>query len=142
MKDLKWYVYHYDVSSNSIKPFNIFDHCSFREDVEKYLKKYNDKEEFTEKLRSSLMYYFWSRCEYEVIITSFPTHITTDELNRLNCEMDSERNWVPIRFGVDLDVGVKIDIYDQVRNNWDVFVDYVYNSKTRRPRKKRMIEEV
>lgn len=109
VKDLKWYVYYHSMNSQEIKTFNIFNHGGFRDDVEKYLKKYKDKEEFTEKLKGSLMYYFWSKCEWEVVITP----------------------WVGNRNTKD----IKIDVYDQVMNNWDIFVDYVYNSKIRRPRK-------
>ena len=114
--DLKWYVYYHHWNGNEIKTFNIFNHCGFRDDVEKYLKKYKDKEEFAEKLKGSLMYYFWSKCEWEIVITP----------------------WVGNRNTKD----IKIDVYDQVMNNWDIFVDYVYNSKVRRPRKKHAEEKI
>ena len=44
-------------------------------DVKKDLRKCKTKEEFAEKIKSHLMYYFWSKCEYEVVISSFPVHI-------------------------------------------------------------------
>lgn len=111
VSDLKWYVYYHDWNGSEIKTFNIFNHGSFREDVEKYLKKYKNKEEFAKRLRSSLSYYFWSKCEWEVVITPWVSNRNTED--------------------------IKIDVYDQVMNNWDIFVDYVWNSKIHRPRKKK-----
>lgn len=135
---LKWYVYECKFNSNKIKVYNIFDHCSFNADVVKYLKKYKDKEEFAEKLKGSLMYYFWSKCEWEIILSSWPTYISVDELNRLNEESEEIKEKYkrePRRLNVNLETKQKIDVYSQVMNNWDVFLDYVWNSKTRRPRK-------
>ena len=48
VKDLKWIVYYQDMNKREIRKFNIFNHSRFREDVEKYLKKCKDKEEFAE----------------------------------------------------------------------------------------------
>ncbi len=111
VKDLKWYVYYHNVNSQVIKTYNIFNHCGFVQDIEKYFKKYKNKEEFAKKLKSSLMYYFWSKAEWEVLIYPWCGGRNTKE--------------------------IKIDVYDQVMNNWDIFVDYVWNSKIHRPRKKK-----
>lgn len=140
MKDLKWNVYYHAFNDKEIKTFNIFNHGRFREDVEKHLKKYKDKDEFAEKLKSSLMYYFWSKAEWEVVITSWVPHITMSELDRLNAEREKnikEYNREPYSLYVNPDVGEKIDVYEQVMNNWNVFLDYVWNSKIHRPRKKK-----
>lgn len=111
VKDLKWYVYYHSINSQTIKTYNIFNHYGFVQDIEKYFKKYKNKEEFAEKLKSSLMYYFWSKSEWEVLIYPWCGGRDTKE--------------------------IKIDVYDQVMNNWDIFVDYVWNSKIHRPRKKK-----
>lgn len=100
---MEWYVYYHDVNAQEIKTLNIFKHGSFQEDVENYLKQYKDKEEFAKKLKSSLQYYFWSRAEYEIIISPWCGGRDTK--------------------------GLKIDVYNQVINNWDIFVDYVFNNK-------------
>lgn len=112
VKDLKWFVYYHDSNLQEIKTFNIFKHSSFYKDVEEYLKRYKDKEEFAERLKRSLMYYFWSKSEYEVIISPWCGGRNTED--------------------------IKIDVYNQVMNNWDVFLDYVWNSKIHRPRKKKI----
>lgn len=111
VKDLKWNVYYHSINSKEIKTFNIFNHDGFNQDVEKYLKKHKDKDEFADKLKSSLMYYFWSKAEWEIIISPWCGGGNTED--------------------------IKVDVYEQVMNNWDIYVDYVWNSKIHRPRKKK-----
>ena len=140
--NLEWNVFRYDVNKNQIVTFNIFNHWKFNEDVQKSLKKFKDKDEFTEHLRRDLMYYFWSKYEYEVIITSFPPYITMSELDSLNEERALHKEKYGrdyVRLNVCPDTGVKIDIYTQVMNNFNIFVDYVWNSKKRK--KKRDVVE-
>lgn len=138
VKDLKWIVYYDSFNNKEIKTFNIFEHGGFREDVEKYFKKYKDKEEFAEHLRRSLFYYYGSKAEWEVVITSWVPHITISELDRLNAEREKtlkEHNREPYSLYVNPNVAEKIDVYNQVMNNWDIFLDYCWNSKIHRPRK-------
>lgn len=146
MKDLVWNVYYHNINSNEFKPYNIFQHGGFIEDVERYLKKYKNKEEFANKLKLSLMYYFWSRCEWEVIITKKDGRIIMVPWvgRREDIELDvtnnEDFNWTGFynkmteKYVVEKD-SVKIDVYDQVSFRWDEFVDYVFNSKVRRTRK-------
>lgn len=134
MKKMKieWNVYCHDINKGKIVEFNIFDHGRFFEDVRKVLKKCNTKEEFAEKLKSHLMYYFWSKCEYEVVISSFPVRIKKDEFNRLieEFKVDAEKyGHEPYGMWVCPDVGEKIDIAGQVMLNFEVFVDYVWSHK-------------
>lgn len=107
--ELKWNVFYHSINKQEITTFNIFNHWRFNEDTQKNLKKIKDKNEFAEKLRRDLMYYFWSKSEYEIIISPWCGGRDTKE--------------------------VKIDVYDQVMSNWDVFLDYVWNSKKRREKK-------
>ena len=133
--NLEWNVFYHDINKKKITTFNIFDHWKFNEDVQKSLKKFKDKDEFAEHLRRDLMYYFWSRCEYEVVITTFPPYITMNELDSLNEERVTHKEKYGrdfVRINVCPDTGVKIDIQTQVMNNFDIFVDYVWNSKKRR----------
>lgn len=100
---MKWMVYHHSINRDKIETINVFLHGGFTNEVLKHLKKCATKEDFAEELRRSLFYYFCSKCEWEVLIYPW-------------C---GSRSNTPI----------KIDVYDQVRNNWDVFVDYVWNFK-------------
>ena len=125
-------MYYHNFNGKSIEKFNIFDHGRFFEDIKKDLKKYDTKEEFAERLRGHLFYYYGSKCEWEVVITSWVPYITMSELDRLNAECEEtlkKYNREPYRLYVNPDVGKKIDVYEQVRLNWDLFVDYVWSHK-------------
>lgn len=129
---MKWNVLRNDFNSREIKEYNIFQHSSFSKDVVELSNQDLTKEDFTEKLRRTLQYYFWSKSEMETVITSWPPYIDSEELARLNAEYENHNaKWgrYPYKLNVRLDVREKIDIYDQVRLNWDVFVDYVWNHR-------------
>lgn len=96
----------YDINSKKMETFNIFKHGRFSEDVLKSFKKYKkDKEQFISSLRSSLMYYYWCKAEWEILIEPWV----------------GGKNVEP----------VKIDVYWQVMNNWERFSEYVWNSLTK-----------
>lgn len=103
-KIMKWYVFYYNINKKKVDTFNIFEHGSFIKYVQKAIEKYKVKDEFAKQLRSELMYYFWSKAEWEIIISPW---VGGDR------EKDS----------------VKIDVYDQVMLHWDVFADYVWNNR-------------
>ena len=129
---LEWNVHTYDFNGKEIKIFNIFNHSRFLEDVKKDLKKYETKKEFAEKLLGHLFYYYGSKCEWEVVITSWVPHITMSELDRLNAEREeSKRKYDrdPYSLYINPNVSKKIDVYEQVTLNWDLFVDYVWSHK-------------
>ena len=102
---MEWNVYHYNINKSRIETFNIFCHSGFREDVQDHAKKHEDKEAFAKAVKTSLMYYFWARSEYEILI----------------------RAWC----GGNGDEEVKIDIYSQVMMNWDKFIDYLWNERNK-----------
>lgn len=82
---------------------NIFDHCRFAEDFKKNVRKCKSKEEFAEIVKRDLMYYYWSKCEWEIILTGWPSrHDFTEE---------------------------KIDVWDQISLNWDRFIDYAWEHR-------------
>lgn len=132
MTKLKWMVYRYNINRKSIEQFNIFNHCRFAEDVERDLKKCKTKEEFSEKLKSRLLYYFWCKAEYEVVVTSFPPRIKKDELDRLNSdykEHTEKYGHAPCCLYTNSEVGEKVDIYSQVMMNFEHFINYVWSGK-------------
>lgn len=83
----------------------MFNHGSFKNEVNKILKEKLSKEVFFEKLRREVMYYFWSKCEYEIILSPWTGRADN----------------------------IKMDIYDQIMMNWDKFVDYVWSFKSEKP---------
>lgn len=119
--NLVWYVYRHNINKDQIYKYDIFDHGRFREEVYELISKHDiTYEDFSEKLRCSLMYYFWSKAEHEIVITSFPPYIDKKEFDRLSSEEFRVLSNVRLR------CGEKIDIYEQVRMNWKVFVYYVW----------------
>ena len=102
MRDMHWFVIVEDFNGRRIEEYDIFEHSEFMNDVRKaYRKHRTDFDAFAEKVRGSLFYYFRSKCEWEVIVSSWPA---------------SDR--VPAR---------KVDVYQQVMLNWDVFIRYVWH---------------
>lgn len=139
---LTWNVYVEDINRHEIVPYNVFDHGSFYRDVYKLVKAYrkNTKEalkpseakkflnEFKNNVRGELMYYFWSKCEWEIVTASWPVDITLDELTNLNRQLEKDRMQYsrdPKVLYVNPRVGEKIDVYDQVMLNFDAFIEYI-----------------
>lgn len=100
---MEWYVFYHNFNGRRIEKYNIFNHGGFRKAVVEHLKTYVNRDYFAEALRMSLMYYFWSKSEWELVLYPW-------------C---GGKNVEP----------VKIDVYDQVMLNWNVFVDYVWSKK-------------
>lgn len=128
-KNLVWNVYRYDFNARKIETYNVFNHGGFYNDVMKIPRK--DKVEFADKLRREAQYYFWSKCEMEVVITSWPPYIDENEYKRISKEREEHienRGNEPRVLNICPTVGSKIDIYDQLMLNWDYFVDYVWNT--------------
>ncbi len=102
MKQLEWNVIYHNVNMDRIETFNVFRHGSFMNDVQKAVKQCKTKEAFSEEVRKSMMYYFCSKAEWEVLISPWVGSRNKDEL--------------------------KVDVYWQVNNNWEIFVDYIWNT--------------
>ena len=101
---LEWNVYYGNFNSREIETYNVFRHYGFVEQCRKELRKYkDDREGFLKEVRGWLMYFFWSKCEWEVIIQQWP-----------NNERFHDK---------------KIDVYDQVIMNWDKFADYLWENR-------------
>lgn len=98
---LEWNVYVYDINRRKVKVYNIFNHGRFYDEVIEMLKKEETIDEFKKRLETSLMYYFWSKSEWEILVSPW-----------LGDKNDKE---------------IKIDVYDQVMNNWEIFSNYVWS---------------
>lgn len=146
--NLEWNVFYHDINRDKIITYNIFRHGSFDEYLKKAFKKCNTKEEFAETLKRELMYYFWSKAEWELII-----EVTEDNRILLSpwcgCR-DPESVKVDVTDDENFDWRgfaekhikrqiyknkAKIDVYDQVEYMWDDFLEIVWNSKRRRKKK-------
>ena len=99
---IEWYVYCHDSNAQKIIKWNVFNHGSFKNEVDNILQEKLNKEDFSEKLKREVMYYFWSKCEYEIILS--PWTGRADD--------------------------IKIDVYDQIMMNFDRFVDYCWSFRS------------
>jgi hypothetical protein len=139
---IEWNVYYFDINGREIGTFNIFKHYSFMEEVKKIIKKWKDKGIFASELNSSLMYYFWSKAEWELVV-----EITEDnriflipwcgcrepEKIKIDVTNDTNLDW---RSFADVHTkrqiygnSAKIDVYNQVVFNWNLFVDYIWDRR-------------
>lgn len=144
MKNLVWNVYYFNCNAQKIEKYNVLGGKYFLDELKKMIKKHKDKNDFIEALKNEMMYRYWSRAEYELIIK-----ITSDnrivlepwcgcrnpEETRIDVTDDTNFKWKDfaeehIRKQI-YDNKAKIDIYDQIRFNWDDFVEYILSSKKR-----------
>jgi hypothetical protein len=100
---LEWNVYTENVNRRKIEVFNIFDHVYFLRDCAKAAKKAETIEDFAKLVSRELHYYYWSKCEWEIILTSWPER--QDFNNR------------------------KVDVCSQVMLNWDRFIQYLWDNR-------------
>ena len=122
-----WNVFNHDFNHKKIEVWNIFAYRAFREDVEKLLKEVLIYEEFSDRLQRLVLYYFWSKAEFEVVITSWPPYVDTSEIDRLLVEREKYPNYRS--HNIKPDVRKKIDVYEQLQLNWKCFADYVWSFK-------------
>ena len=146
IKDLSWNVYYHNVNSEKIETYNVLKNNTY---LMKMVKEYKDKDEFAKALRGEMIYHFWCRCEWELIVEiAEDNHIylypwagcRKPEEARIDVTDNADFDW---RGFAELHIGkqiyknkAKIDVYDQLEYVWDDFLDYVWNSKAHRPRKK------
>lgn len=100
-KDKPFYVIVYNVNSNDFEKYNVMTYfIDCYKDAKKKKSEPKTKGEFLEFVKSKSMYMYWSRCEWEILCSSWP------------CE----------------DVKKKIDVHYQIMNNIDLVVEVLmYN---------------
>ena len=128
--NLAYYVYIENFNLRKIEKYNVLSEHII-ECIKKETKDINEKSDFAERVKRILMYHFWSKSEWEVIITDWPAHIEVVEVTRLERERDEyfgRYNKLPYSLGVNLKVAEKIDVYDQIMLNWEIFIDYLWNN--------------
>lgn len=104
---MEWNVLIGDFNSGEIESYNVFRHSGFVRDVAQTLRKFSastpwDAEGLENELNRILRYYFWSKCEWEIVVSHWPPCPKNKKLR-------SE----------------KVDVYSQVMLNWDVFYQYL-----------------
>ena len=131
--DMHWFIMYYN---SNAKQFQSYDVLKYKENfIKKLKKKVTSREEFTEKMKLEMMYYFWSKCEWEVVLSNInnriimspwvgPEDVTLDVTNK------EDFNWVDFfnkqsEHYVNKD-RIKIDAWDQINYKFDEFIDYCW----------------
>ena len=108
----------WDFDIPSLKDYNKF---------EKYMLDFDDKQ-----LRNICQYCFWAKCEYEIVLTTWTPSIEREELLRLiNEDKEHIEKWgsPAYRYTSNLSACEKIDIFDQLQLNWQIFKRYVFENE-------------
>lgn len=106
--ELKFYAFVYDWNTKSLIWTNVLGD-RYKDRVCKKIKKdeITNVEELKEDLKNYLMYHYWCKSEYEILVG--------DLLSSIN----------PEKY---VDYMVKLDVYSQVIKNIDVMVNYIINT--------------
>lgn len=99
---MEWNVWYYSVNAGKIRVYNVLHG---KEDRIRKLKheRSADKDIFSMKLKSEMMYYFWSKFEWELTLSSYGGLTDGSE-------------------------SMRIDAWDQINLNWERFVDYCWEN--------------
>lgn len=92
-------VWIWNINHNALEAYDIVPR--FVESIKRYIKpkdRPKTKEDLNEILKSDAHYYFWSKCEYEMLITSWPSSKNIE----------------------------KVDVYQQLELNWPIFLDFFW----------------
>lgn len=128
---LSWNVLWEEPNKNKITKYDIFKDRHYEKLAKEIKNQVDTKTEFAKEFRIKLMSQFWARCEYEIICTSWPPYICTENIEKLRKEVfDYKEKWghFPLRTMVPLEIAEKIDIFSQLDMNWPQFIDYVWNN--------------
>lgn len=132
---MEWFVVHENINKRKFERINIL---KYHEDyIKKLKKKAKSYVEFCEKLRSEMMYRYWSKCEAEVVITKKDGRIIMtpwvgqkddielDVTDNENFDWISFYDWIADKKRT-WDGSIKIDIFDQLQYHWDEFAEYCF----------------
>lgn len=150
-KKIEYYVFEIDINTTKIKWFNIFNQ-SVLQDIQRLLKnkEIDSKNKFKDRLNSIFMYYYWSKCEHEVLISPWPqVRLCEGRLNKNNLTINKDwyaegedlqyecKNPEMFEKMTRLKSGefylqnqadyshTKMDVYEQIKRNLDLITDVV-----------------
>ena len=138
-----WIVMNYNCNANKIEPYDVLKHKL--DWIKKTKKKCKTREEFSELLEREMMWQYWSRCEYELILEKYNNELWlkpwagSRDPESVSIDVSHDSDWQSFASNSDLgwwDNCCKIDIYDQLKAKWDTFVDYCWF--TRLPYERKM----
>lgn len=126
--NLQYFVYIENFNQRKIEKYNVLSEAI----VEEILNNAGEnptKEAFAKATEQVFKYYFCARSEWEVIVTDWPPHVGVSEVKRLAKELEDsveKTGKEPYLLMTKLNVAEKIDVFDQLKLNWDILIDYLY----------------
>lgn len=130
-----WIVMNYNCNTNKIEPYDVLKHKV--DWIKELKKKSKDIGEFTEKLNNEMLWQYWSRAEYELILEKNNHELwlkpwcgcNNPEEVKINVTEDEFWQGFAKQYENWWDDEAKIDIYDQLIFKWSEFVDYCWNTR-------------
>lgn len=151
---LHWLVTYHDCNSDKIKQYDVL---KYKQDfIKKLKKKSQNKEEFADKLRREMMWAFWSKCEWELIIELDENNSVWlnpwvgsrhPEEARISVTDNTDFDWLGfakqhvMHYKNDKLPCAKIDVFDQLEYRWEEFVDYCWYTRLKYERYDKKFEE-
>ena len=126
---MKWNVILQDSQTGNFKSYNIFKYPDFRISMETLFKQQYPQKRFLSEIDQEIHHYFRAKIEWEMFITACPPYINSDEISRIISEYFINRSPeqpLPEQILVNVTKCYKIDIYSQLRTNWERFADYMW----------------
>lgn len=126
---MKWNVILKNYKTDRLCAFNIFDDTEFHMNIEKLFECKYDKKRFLVELDLEARHSFEAKIEWETFFTTWPPYIGKEEIERIINEYHINRKPdepLPEKIKVTPTHYRKIDVYTQLRANWERFSDYVW----------------
>lgn len=136
---LTWKVKIFDINKQVIVDYDVLKH--YEDFIKKLKKKCANREEFSEALQREFIYRFWSKSEYELIVSIDVDRVIlspwcgcrdTEKASML-MPHDNMFNWLAF---ANYHLGkrayhneAKIDVWDQLVWRWNELVDYCWYTR-------------
>lgn len=128
---LSWKVICENPNTQKIEYYDIFKSKLWVGVARELKEKYPIFQEWSDKFRTKLMSQYWARCEYEIVVTSWPPYLNVEDIDKLKQEVeDKEKQYStkPYRVNINPTVARKLDVFEQIDANWGVFSQYVWRN--------------
>lgn len=136
---LSWKVKVFDCNAQKIKDYDILK-GHYKDFIKKLKKKCATKEEFSEAMNREMMWMFWGRCEWELILELDDDDLIwliplvgcrEPEETSIEVGADNTFDWLGFLKTKNLNSRdqVKIDVYDQLKYRWEDFITYLWTTR-------------
>ena len=141
---LSWRVLNFNFNANRIEDYDVLAHKI--EWIKKTKKKCKTKAEFAELLDREMMWQYWSKAEYELVLEKFNKELWlkpwcgSRDVNAAKVDVSNDSFWQEFSKSTHCrwwDDFAKLDIYDQLRFKWEEFVDYCWFTRLPYERKRK-----